>query len=301
MNQTSFLIIGLAFLRKLSATLDTVQGTIDFTKVQIAMALTDERQKCNPKPTTIKTEGKHTIPAQFTGIIYGSHPVSNDHPTTGTIQPLPQFDECAKLIVPPAKTTARDEKVAIKIASTTDFNYTISADTKLAELQILKPEKTELIRSVDIAVINHSKEHDDVETYINDLMQVERTEDSEGKILVPNPENPGNTEEHSPIQKVILKELRELAVLDILDPNENDESRKKFLAMLQRTDALFTGKARENRDNTIVEFSDIFARHRLDFGMNMQFKVNLTPKDDKPVYTQSLPVPINLKEDQTVN
>ena len=31
--------------------------------------------------------------------------------------------------------------------------------------------------------------------------------------------------------------------------------------------------------------------------MNTQFKVSLTPQDDKPVYTQSLPVPINLKED----
>ena len=34
--------------------------------------------------------------------------------------------------------------------------------------------------------------------------------------------------------------------------------------------------------------------------MNTQFKVSLTPKDDKPVYTQSLPVPINLQEDLTV-
>ena len=34
--------------------------------------------------------------------------------------------------------------------------------------------------------------------------------------------------------------------------------------------------------------------------MNTQFKVSLTPKDDKPVYTQSLPVPINHKEDLTV-
>ena len=34
--------------------------------------------------------------------------------------------------------------------------------------------------------------------------------------------------------------------------------------------------------------------------MNTQFKVSLTPQDDKPVYTQRLPVPINLKEDLTV-
>ena len=31
--------------------------------------------------------------------------------------------------------------------------------------------------------------------------------------------------------------------------------------------------------------------------MNEEFKVKLTPKDDSPAYSQSLPAPINLKED----
>ena len=70
--------------------------------------------------------------------------------------------------------------------------------------------------------------------------------------------------------------------------------------MFKWTDSLITGKDRDNLENTIVDFHDIFARHRLDIGMNTQFKVSLTPKNDKPVYTQSLPVPINLKDDLTV-
>ena len=121
-------------------------------------------QKCNPKPITIKTDSKHTISAQSTRIIYASIPVSNEHPTTGTIRPLPQFEKCAKLIVAPAITTARDKKVAIKIDNTTDFPYTISTDTKLAELQILKPEETKMIRPVDIAALNLLTDHDDVVT-----------------------------------------------------------------------------------------------------------------------------------------
>ena len=32
-------------------------------------------------------------------------------------------------------------------------------------------------------------------------------------------------------------------------------------------------------------------------GMNEEFKVKLTPKDDSPAYSQNLPAPINLKED----
>ena len=47
----------------------------------------------------------------------------------------------------------------------------------------------------------------------------------------------------------------------------------------------------------LVDYHDIFARHRMDIGMNTEFKLKLTPKDDKVVYCQSLPMPIHLKED----
>ena len=225
--------------------------------------------------------------------------MSPEHPITGTIQPLPQFDECAKVIVAPAIATARDKKVPIKIANTTDFPYTIATDTKIAELQILKPEETKMIRPVDIAALNLLTEHDDVVTYNNALMQVKRPKDNEEKFWFPTPEHPGIEQEHAPIQKRILKELRDLVELEKLDPAENEESRSKFLSMIKRTDSLITGNNCKNLEDTNVEFNDIFARHRLDIGMNTQFKVNLTPQDDKPVYTQRLPVPINLKEDLT--
>ena len=38
----------------------------------------------------------------------------------------------------------------------------------------------------------------------------------------------------------------------------------------------------------------------MDRGMNTEFKMRLTPKHDKPVYSQSLPMPIHLKEDLNV-
>ena len=50
-------------------------------------------------------------------------------------------------------------------------------------------------------------------------------------------------------------------------------------------------------EELLVEFHDIFARHRFDIGINEDFMVKLTPKDESPAYSQSLPTPINLKED----
>ena len=53
-------------------------------------------------------------------------------------------------------------------------------------------------------------------------------------------------------------------------------------------------------EQTILENKDIFTRHRLNNGINNTFKVKLTQKDELPIYMQSLLVPINLKEDLTV-
>ena len=196
MNQTSFPIIGLAFLRKHAAIIDTAQVTIDFRRSKSRWRSPTKCKIATPS-LMIKTESKHTIPAHATRIIYASIPVSTEHPITGTIQPLPQFDECSKLLVAPAITTATDKKVAKKIAKTTDFPYTIATDTKIAELQILQPEETKMIRPVDIAALNLLTEHDDVVTYINALMQVEQPEDNEEKFWFPTPENPGNEQERS--------------------------------------------------------------------------------------------------------
>ena len=53
-------------------------------------------------------------------------------------------------------------------------------------------------------------------------------------------------------------------------------------------------------EELLVEFHDICARHRFDIGMNEEFKVKLTPRDDPPAYSQSLPAANNLKEDTLV-
>ena len=130
-------------------------------------------------PIMIRTEEKHTIPAQATRIIHASITVSNDRPINGTIQPLPQFDENSKLNVASAKTTAR---VAIKIARTTDSPYTITLKTKLTELQTVKPEEPKSIRPVNLAAINLLNDHDDVVAYVNASMQVDSSEKAQRKL-----------------------------------------------------------------------------------------------------------------------
>ena len=70
--------------------------------------------------------------------------------------------------------------------------------------------------------------------------------------------------------------------------------------MFQWEGSQIEGNERKQLEQTTVEYNDIFARHRLDIGINNNFKVKQPPKVERPNYTQSLPVPINLKEDLTV-
>ena len=58
--------------------------------------------------------------------------------------------------------------------------------------------------------------------------------------------------------------------------------------------------ARQAFHELLVEFQEIFKRHRVDIGTTSDFKVKLTQIDESPVYSQSRSTPINLKEDIAV-
>ena len=50
----------------------------------------------------------------------------------------------------------------------------------------------------------------------------------------------------------------------------------------------------------LIEYYDIFAKHRFDVGYNAELKVKLTPARDLPVYVQSPPTPIHLRDEISV-
>ena len=220
--------------------------------------------------------------------------------TVSAVQPLPQIDETATIIVAPALATAHNKRLNIRIAKLTDFPHTIKNHTKLAELQFLKPEDTKQIRPIDAATLKLLQDLDDTHMYVNDLMKPNENEQNSGNVWFPVSEKPGNEEGHTPIQRRILKEIRELIKKEELDPTKDQYSRKQFLEMIQWEGSQIKGNNRKQLEQTIVEYNDIFARHRLGIGINKTFKVQLTPKGERPIYTQSLPVPIILKEDLTV-
>ena len=163
----------------------------------------------------------------------------------------------------------------------------------------MTPEQMKYVKPVDPAPTWHPLQNDQEQAahYVSSLIKISKNPQKTENYWFPTPENPGNPEEHTPIQKRILRELQALKHLETLNPTKDEESRAKFLENYDWKDSTLTTDERAETEELLVGVHDIFARHRFDRGMNEEFKVILTPKDNSPAYSQILPAPINLKED----
>ena len=77
--------------------------------------------------------------------------------------------------------------------------------------------------------------------------------------------------------------------LEKLNPHDDAESRRKYLSIFDWKDSMLQQHEIRQIETLLVEFHDVFARHRIDIGVNEEFTVKLTPKVKSPAYGQSLP------------
>ena len=291
--------IGLHFMRNNSVVIDTIHGLKDFPHLTMQVKTTSSETTTKPQPVT--TEENLTIPPTTTKTLTAFI----DHPskwnTTGTVTPLEKFTETASLLIFHSMSTIIDKRIAIRVTNTTEAPYLIKKHTQIAEFSVVTPELSKHIKPKDKAILSMIPQNDpDLTAYLNERLRTSKPEQQDNSFWFPTPENPGKPEDHTPIQTRILNELNELQDKEKLNPQESTESRNKFLKRFDWTDTLLTQTEKQAIEDILVEYHDIFARHRVDIGMNTEFKVKLTPKDDKALYSQSLPMPIHLKEDLIV-
>ena len=74
----------------------------------------------------------------------------------------------------------------------------------------------------------------------------------------------------------------------------------EILERFDWTETLVVETEKQAVEDILVEYHDTFARYRMDIGLNTEFKLKITPKDNKAVYNQNLPMRIYLKEDLIV-
>ena len=161
----------------------------------------------------------------------------------------------------------------------------------------MSPEGAKELKPLNTAALKVLTENDseDAIIYINELLKTSDSPSSNQNFWFPTPDYPGNPTTQTPIQCRILREIQELEKIQKLDPTASPEDREAFLKHFNWNDSQLTPEDQKDIEQNLIEFNDIFAKHRLDIGINREFKIKLTPKTGKPVFSQSLPYRINLK------
>ena len=289
--------IGLLFLQRNSTILDMRQGILNFPFFSMQLKNEDRTYPnviepiINPVDTILQQEQRTTI--------WVKSQIYTENEATGIIQPSPILKNEEDLLICPAISSTQSNKHMVQISNFLDHPYTLKKGPHLANFSIMTLEQTKHIRPVNLTSVGHllNNNHDDAIHYINSFLKTSKIDEVNEIYWFPTPKNPGNEKEHTPIQARILNELRELEQLEKLNPLENTESRNQFLSNFDLTNSTLQPNAKQAVEKLLVEFHDIFARHRFDIGINTEFKVQLTPLDNRPAYSQSLPAPTNLKDD----
>ena len=270
-------IIGLHFMRHNSVVIDTTHGLIHFP--HLTMQVKSALSQTSFEPQAVLIHDNITIPQITKKTITAFVDHTSEWNTTGTVTPVEKSTETASLLISHSMSTIIDRKIAVRVTNTTESPYTINKNTQIAEVSVVTPEQSKFIKPVDMAILSMIPEGDpDLITYLTELLRTNKPYQQTNTFCFPTPENPGNTEEHTPIQTRILKELRELQQKEKLNPKDDNESRIEFLKRFDWTDTLLNENEKHAVEDILVEYHNIFARHGMDIVMNTEFKVRLTPR-----------------------
>ena len=91
-----------------------------------------------------------------------------------------------------------------------------------------------------------------------------------------------------------------LREVDSIDPHIDNEYRNQFLQRFKWNESVLKADEKQQVEDLLIEFSDIFAKHRFDVAYNAKISWKLTPEHNQPVYNHSPPTPIHLREELQV-
>ena len=289
--------IGLMFLQRNHTVLDMRQGILNFPYFSMQLKTADHKYSNVLEP--ILNPDDITIPPNDRTLVEIKSQIYNENTVTGVLQPSDLLHEEGDITFCAAIVTLTNGNVNVHIDNFTDQPYKLKKGLHIANFSVLTPEQMKHVKPIDPVSTWHllNENEEDAIYYVSSLLKANRNNDQYEQYWFPTPENPGDEDSHTPIQRRILQELRNLQEAEQLNPQNDDESRRKFLSNFDWKDSMLQQHEIKKIESLLVEYHDIFARHRFDIGMNEEFTVKLTPKDDSPAYSQSLPTPVNLKED----
>ena len=285
-------LIGLSFLQRNNTILDMRQGILNFPFFSMQLKTAGHKYTNVMEPICIQEDFK--FPPNDRQMVSLTSQMYDDTAETGILQPSNALTEDGDVAFCAALVTLTAGQVEIPLNNFTDHHYTLKRGSHIANFSVMTPGQMKYVKPIDPVTTWHLLQDDpeNAAIYVSSLIKPSKPENSPDNYWFPTPEDPGDPQQHTPIQKRILEELLNLQELETLNPQDDPESRRRFLTNFDWTDSMLQPHEITHIEDLLVEIHDIIARHRFDIfdiGMNEEFTVKLTPKDDSPAYSQSLP------------
>ena len=270
-------IIGLHFMRHNSVAIDTTHGLIHFP--HLTMQVKSASSQTSAKPQDVFIHDSITILQMTTKTITALVDHLSEWNTTGTVSPVEKFTEAASLIISHSISTIIDRTIAVRVTNTTESLFTSNKNTQIADFSVVTPEQSKFIKPVDTAIPSTITEGDpDLIIYLTELLRMNKPDRQKILSGFRHPKILATERIKSQFKHESQKsrELRELHKKEELNPIDDAESRMEFSKRFDWTDTLHTETEKQAVEDILVEYHGIIAKHRMDIGMNTEFKKKLT-------------------------
>ena len=193
---------------------------------------------CTKEDVTIPPNDRHSV--QLASQLYENTTV------TGILQPSNTLTDDGDIAFCAALVTLTNGKVSVHLNNFTDIPYTLKRGTQVATFTVLTPKQMQYVEPKDPATTWHLL-RDSPESsayYASSLIKSTKPENFKKNYCFPTPEDAGDPQHHTPVQKRLLSELISFQELEKLNPQDNPESRPQFLFNFDWTDSML--KSAEN-------------------------------------------------------
>ena len=171
-------------------------------------------------------------------------------------------------------TVQKDNLVYISVLNITDHPVTINRDKELAKFAILTADQTDQLTPIDPNLLNvaYSMGPQHFESTINQLIRDEnfvgplqppKPEPDYKTFWFPTPEACDDPSQLTAIQREIYDQILRLKQLETRDPQNNEKDRREFLDQFPWDKSVLTLEEREEVQQLLIKYHDVFAKHRL--------------------------------------
>ena len=197
-------LIGLPFLQRNNTILDMRQGVLIFPFFSMQVKTADHKYTNVMEPICIREDV--TIPPNDRLSVQLASQLYDDSTVTEILQPSNTLTDDGDIAFCAALVTLTNGQVSVHLNNFTGSPYTLKRGTQVANFTVLTPEQMKYVKPIDPVTTWHLLQDnpENAAYYASSLIKSNKPEDFKEHYWFPTPEDPGDPQHHTPIQKRIL-------------------------------------------------------------------------------------------------